>query len=771
MSPHRASAWVERPRLTRVLSSDAAVVALVGARGAGKSALLRAWGRQVAAVEYRRGEAPSADALLVDDADALTPEDWRELAGLLELRPGLRIRVAARSLHAVPDDWDAVLVRDLPFTLPEVREYLALRDSSADAAALLIATMGLPALVRRLVQTGAAGDAAMERSLAAIGRSRALAAAASAAAEPAVLTRELAAQLGADDALLARAEAEGDGWWLPDAEREMFAFSPAVRAATRAAHPLDAPVRRGLREQAAQQLCDERAWIGAILEAAAVARWDIAEAALTGGGMGLLAPYGPLIAAAFAHVPAHRLRKHPVVAMALAIIYNARRHTRMRAIELFGVALVGMQTAPRGSSERALLRSLEAVVRRLLALGDGGAKSALSALATLTELPPAERERLDGLRGDLLLHNGLSLLYAGRLHDARDALEQAAASARRPASELAARGGVAAVHALEGDMPAAQRWIDAAGERTWAPALIDEYPGSLLRIAQAIAALERGEPDTAASLLERIWPIIDTIEHWPLLAYVRGLADIASGHAAEGLERLRALRRLRGGRVLRPSLRLLDAIESQLALAAGDLVAARALQVHRADAPGVRLAAARVMIADGDDERALRLVVDTPVDSPSARTTAAALTAVILARRGGAEAAASIAHALALRRTYGLHTPFLLLPADAPPALGIAGVAAAPAAAAPRLTPREAVVLGELVRSDRLQDVADRLHVSANTVRSQRRSLYRKLGAANREEALAAAAAHGLLGSRSLTPATIGTDASTPTSATPNSSA
>ena len=44
-----------------------------------------------------------------------------------------------------------------------------------------------------------------------------------------------------------------------------------------------------------------------------------------------------------------------------------------------------------------------------------------------------------------------------------------------------------------------------------------------------------------------------------------------------------------------------------------------------------------------------------------------------------------------------------------------------------------------------VNDIAARLHVSANTVKSQRRSLYRKLGASTREEALAIATGHGLI--------------------------
>ncbi|WP_067196684.1 helix-turn-helix transcriptional regulator [Microbacterium sp. XT11] len=57
----------------------------------------------------------------------------------------------------------------------------------------------------------------------------------------------------------------------------------------------------------------------------------------------------------------------------------------------------------------------------------------------------------------------------------------------------------------------------------------------------------------------------------------------------------------------------------------------------------------------------------------------------------------------------------------------------------PALTPRELAVLRALARSGSVNDIAAELYVSANTVKSQLRSVYRKLGARNRDEALAAA--------------------------------
>ncbi|MGK9219908.1 LuxR C-terminal-related transcriptional regulator [Microbacterium barkeri] len=62
-----------------------------------------------------------------------------------------------------------------------------------------------------------------------------------------------------------------------------------------------------------------------------------------------------------------------------------------------------------------------------------------------------------------------------------------------------------------------------------------------------------------------------------------------------------------------------------------------------------------------------------------------------------------------------------------------------------RLTPREQIVLRALATSETLGMIAQRLNVSLNTVRSQARSVYRKLGVSSREDAVAVAARARLL--------------------------
>jgi len=67
-----------------------------------------------------------------------------------------------------------------------------------------------------------------------------------------------------------------------------------------------------------------------------------------------------------------------------------------------------------------------------------------------------------------------------------------------------------------------------------------------------------------------------------------------------------------------------------------------------------------------------------------------------------------------------------------------------PSTVVPDLTPRERQVLDALLLHSSYQDIADALHVSKDTVKTQLRSVYRKLGVNSREAAIAAVMAIGL---------------------------
>lgn len=744
------SVVINRQRLNDTLSSHARLVVLVGPIGSGATTLLRQWAMQHENVTLASAGAIPAvpnDVLIIDDADELSEADWAQVRELRRSSPQLIVRAAVHSRSAIPED-DAEFVFELSFTMPETTEYLSSISSDLDPGAVQLATGGLPAAVRALGRLKTLRSALVGGALAQL-HPTGLKPEQAKLAIPEVLTQEVVIHLGGPTGFLEEAARAGLGEWVPDAGHPRFMLTAPVRAATLRAHPATAEETRSVRAEAGQVLLAQDAWFGALVEGVASGSLATVDAALKGGGMGLLRVHGPTMKVLLRSIPLLELRRWPVIAMAQALISNARHQNRLRTAELLGIALLAVRNTPAGSAERALVRVIESVVRRLLAVGDGGVKAAETATKILSELPVADLQGVEGLLGDMYSHSAISLMYGRKDAAAIAQFERAIETPSRPTVHLLSYGGIAMIHALSGELATAQRWVDTAVDRPWADSILNEYPGSLLRIAQTKILLERGELDRADDTLDQLWHTIATVEHWPALAHLRAMIDICRGHSGEGLERLRALRGQRGPKSPTSQIRLLDLTESSLMLANGDVASAQGLAPRVDDPPMLLIGAARVELFRGQYERALQRLSGITAGGPEARANRAVLEAIALHRTGReAEGALAARRARTIADAHGLSTPFLLIAEadrelfDTGPLQDADVIAAVPA---PRLTEREHVVLRELVHTTSVDDIAERLHVSANTVKSQRRTLYRKLGASSRDDAVAIAVGHGLL--------------------------
>lgn len=745
-----SSTVLTRQRLLDALSSLAPFVVLVGPIGAGASTLLRQWAMNQENVTWASADAiPEAagDVLIVDHADAVDSSGWDRIRELRRARPQLLVRAAVHSSRAVPPDEKAEFIDGLLFTMQETRDYLSALASHLDHRGVHLATDGLPAAVEAVAHLNTTRSEVVDGVLAGL-RPGPLEAEHARLAIPGSLTRELVVDLGGSADFIDEAELAGLGQWTADSDHPLFRLTAPVRAATAKAHPSED--HQVVREQAGRVLLTQGAWHGALGEGAATGVLSLIDGAFRGGGMSLLQMHGASIGAMLRGIPVWELRRWPIIALAQALIYNARHEHRMRAIELMGIALIGARSAPTGSADRGLLRVIESVLQRLLGVGDGGVKAALAGSQIIRELPADEYQSIAGLLGELHTHAAVSLMSGGRQGDALAEFERGRAMASRPGLELLSFGGIAMINALSGDLIAGQNWVDIALKRPWPDSLLNDYAGCMLRIAQARLFVESGELDRAEEAIDSVWPIIDTVEFWPLLAHMRALIDICRGRAAGGLERLRALRRSRGSRITRAHTRLLDLTDSSLALAIGDLEAARRLTSRAGDAAPVAIGVVRSAVFDGHYEQALRMLGSITADTPEERANTAVLEAIVLHRLGRpADAALAARRAVTVADAYGLKTPFLLIRAEDRELFDTDTPWQAPAvsegAGVPRLTERERVILRALVDTASASEIAERLHVSANTVKSQRRTLYRKLAATSREEALAAAIGHGLL--------------------------
>lgn len=744
--------YVRRPALVERLALPAEVVALVGPQGSGKSLLLREWASArndvVDAHCGIRGPAgPSERFLIIDDAHRLTPDEWHELQQVRYRWRG--IRLATTSARALPDELQAELVDDLAFTAAQTSELLARYGAPTDPALVQSLTDGLPYAVAVLARDGGRDRELLAARLAAAG-SVLPAELARLAVHP-DLDRGMVRSLGLDDAVLDTAERAGWGGWRSTQRGRRFRLTATVREATRAERPVAATVARRLHTRAADYLFAQQDWQPAFAEALLAEHYELADAVLKRAGLAATEGRALEIRAALEGAPRQVLRRYPALAFLLALILYARQETSPRATELLGVSVLGARNAPAYAPDRAVVRVVESVASRLAGTGDGGTRAALSAAEILTGLSTQERQQLSGLLPTVHAHLGVSLLYGEQFDEARRQFTLSLADPRQPLNELFSWGSLATIEALGGDLDRAEKWIDLARTRPWPDAAIRGYSGTMLAIASTLVALETLDFERAARELEVSWHDIATNEHWPLLLHCRALLDIGTGGAGEGLERFRLVRAQRTEQTGVPpkTEERLTLTEHLLALAAGELTLAGSL-LGKARGVQLQLAAVRWALIADDGDRALELLVQAVPQTPSDRLTATILRALLLLRLDRAEEAQNLALTVRAQvNAGGRRLPLLFIPADGRELFGglLTGVPQAIGATKPlpALSRRERVVLRELLSRATQQEIAARLQVSENTVKSQRRSLYRKLGVSTREDAIAAALVHGLL--------------------------
>ncbi|QMU97650.1 helix-turn-helix transcriptional regulator [Microbacterium esteraromaticum] len=366
---------------------------------------------------------------------------------------------------------------------------------------------------------------------------------------------------------------------------------------------------------------------------------------------------------------------------------------------------------------------------------------------------------------DLFTQIGVALHYTGEVDLALEAFSagQAVAPTTPGPVDATEIAGLAAVFAYEGDIALAARYLDharAAGAgRALTPAgAVNDW------VAASMIELERFDGDGVLARLESIDTEVP-FEQRLALDIVAAMARMVSGDPATALAGLEAQMRsieLHSGRSVPPS--SVAFTRSMLQLSLGNVrVASAIVESDFAVGPTREVARARIELVRGHPGSAFRRLAELSTDPLPLRTAAEASaieTAALLRRRGSTRADAAIDYLGALLLRTGLRMPLAFLPhADfdrVVAGLHAAGhgalLAGLPArsvlpdlVSAEALTARERTVLSALMDSGSAADIARQLYVSPNTVKSQLRSIYRKLGAASRQEAIMIAVERQLL--------------------------
>ncbi|MCP2032175.1 LuxR family maltose regulon positive regulatory protein [Okibacterium sp. HSC-33S16] len=728
--------------------------------------------------------------LVIDNGDRLPDDAVKHLIELLAASPRVRARVATRRTSALLSSATALVLDSkvieasaLQMTDDEVAAAVRAAGVTTDPTPFIRAAGGLPLAVRALIlQADAVGAEspnvgftraidAIESYLSVHGNENAVDPryarflARTSLAE--VLTEELAVSLtGEDDVadLFGQAEASGLGMWSDEGPARVFTYTTIVRELLRRALERTAPTeRRELQRTIALWSARNHRPLSAVALAVEIGDFALASDVTRGAWSSLLLSHGGKLRPIFAGVSVASLSRYPVITMVLALSYNAASMHRVKAVELFAVSIVSARIQRRRASppDRALLSGMESASLRVIGQFDQALAAARDAVTSLNALSITDREALGTLVPALYSHSGLSLFYSGQVNEALAAFRSAVSlgDSLSSVSGLSGLSHTAGVLALAGDLTDARAVCENARARVWPDSWDTAYLGSFYQLAEALLALEDGDTHEASRRIGLLDRHRDTIEHWPLLSDAEAMIAILRGTPAEGLAVLEMSVRRHSNRAstAAPIVRRVAVTQSLLELAAGAVAAAeKRLAPLAAKDQQAAVAFARIALVRGDAAAALRRLEASPA-AGSQRTTrmkaeaGAVETAALLREGRQVEALRSLEKLCGVLKVSGLRLPLVLLPDHDVRALralaaerqelldafdGIVGVIPEAAGGAV-LTQRETIVLQALARHRTVADVAADLFVSPNTVKSQSRALYRKLGVSNREDAIA----------------------------------
>lgn len=575
---------------------------------------------------------------------------------------------------------------------------------------------------------------------------------------------------GETSALLDRAEAEGLGLWGGKSrDSSTFVYTPAIRDAFERRLRADQPhLVRALSLAVAQWELENANPFAALRRSVEFDDWTLAARVVRQFWNELLRNYGPQARRLFAGTPLGILRRQPLISMLLALNYNRTGHHRLRALEFFALAGHASRTQRERSSpaDRAVLRSIETAALRVSGKFDAALTAALDGRDILLAMSPDERDNL-GL-AEPTLHNqiGTTLFYAGRTEAALDSFARSAAVGESKGLKAGLQGMAlsAGTLAVAGDLTEARILRADAHRLEWPEGWITGYMGSFYQLAGAFSALESFDVNIAEEHLRLLDPHRETIEHWPLLAHADVLVCLLRNEperARVQLEREITHQRRRGA-ASAPTLARLTHTRALVELAAGNPAAAEKI-LAKAQSSRSRVGLARIALARAQPDDALRHLLreGEPAngDAPSSRSRgeALALRAGALALLGDTQRTEmAIRTALTFLADRGQGLALALVPADALDAVCAAARSAGvddptlllsraranaivpSAASAPSLTPREIALALALPHSHSTNALAEALSISPNTVKTQLRGLYRKLGVGSRREAIAA---------------------------------
>lgn len=727
------------------------------------------------------------DVLIIDDVE-LTGADESALIDFLVAAPGCTVVLTARrrtglerTSVAVRVDTHLVDPRVLAFTDDEtasLTERCALEVAAADILTLRrrldghAAAIHLAATALRLQGSLAPRQRDIEQAIEhALGEFTELCRdglTATGVAEPALLflppylTESGVATLCGIDAdaaasVLDTLESAGLGEWSDFAAAARFRPLPLLRRAlwrsTAEAPPIGASVDAFVLLLAAEGDPDAACEV-----AVAARRWPVLTELLEASFEELYERDPHRVGRFLRAMPAPLLESRPELATRSALIELDAESNRVRMNQLERLA----RSLPAAGSDALapqVVRTLtvQTTARRRLGQFGRAAETADRMPDPVARLDAATSTEATAAAALALYESGLSLMHMRRVREAR--WRFADVRRRAPGSRIddEAKSALAVLSLLQGEVGEAEHLLASLQHTESA------HVAPVVRVARAFTAIERNDLPAAIADLDALEASAPHSEYWVLVLALRAWTKLFDGdpHAALALlrqgqaqESFAPISPLFGG--------FLQAVRSDALVAvrqAPSALAASRVPEFAGEATAASLT--RALLQTGQDAQVTwlasqRLTKNAP--PPRVQLELLLVRACACLHSGqDAEAASSLVQAEAVSREHGVRVPWRFIADDdrahlreiAPPAVidlldadasGFRGTLALP-----RLSRRESMVLSRLRMGGSVAQIAKDLMVSSNTVKTQLRSVYRKLGVGNRSEAVRAALEWGLL--------------------------
>lgn len=742
--------------------------------------------------------------LVIDDAQNLSdPRIADDLVAVVMACRTVQLVIATRSPSrfeapeiALSVDCALIGPDDVAFTIAEVSDVLAAGTvTSRDAAELHAATGGNALLLRALVhgddlepdsQRDRAQIAIREHWMTMTRADRALGQFCLDTAIPDDFDLQLARNLSGRHDIeehVTTLEHEGLIMRTERVAETRFRFHPLVREMLRTeCRRRSKSEFRRLSTVASVAAASRGHHLAALRHAVEVDNFELASSVLLRGGLTLIRTRG--VGDVLRGTSIRRAAQYPLICFVLALSANARGE-RWRALELFALSLTASRaTRPRQSpAERIVLDVVESVVLRVTGRAAESVTPARRALARIDRADETELSFIAPHIDALRVHCAIALLRAGALDEAADlARRLRAGSATHPDEEPRGEGDadevsvrlmtmslIAAVNAMRGRMPEADRALREIDSSGLPREVLDSYAGSLAHLARAIAGIEAGDMRRVRTHISALDAHMPTLEYRPIFSALRALALLWDGEAATALHELSNDQRRDAPRsgVSRADERLLSITRALLHAALSETGAAQEETRRLRDDDGLRLLLdAHLMLMGRRPELAFPVLVRIQPGESGERLRACRDLLLACAALGSGDrdaAATALRRYLSSTSASGLLSPLVLVPvelrddllsfgrslgggsptmlerlSELPPIFRLARTRVS-------LTPREREILRALSTDSTHSDIAGQLGVAQNTLKAQTRTLYRKLAVGTRAEAVRVAYANGLL--------------------------